>query len=116
MISEGYAYEYTYSTPYKYQAEFKQAQKDAEKNKRGLWADGVCVDVEEEQQPQSSQPVDVQTDGYKWYVSSHYSSKQYYCETDDEWKSLSEKYLKEYNSKAELLKDFPNHTLHEPCQ
>lgn len=41
MIKEGYAYEYTYGTPYKYQAEFKQAQKYAEQNKLGLWGD-VC--------------------------------------------------------------------------
>lgn len=42
MISEGYAYEYTYRIPYKYQAEFKVAQKEAEANGRGLWAPGVC--------------------------------------------------------------------------
>jgi micrococcal nuclease len=42
MISEGYAYEYTYNLPYKCQGEFKQAEKDARENKRGLWADGVC--------------------------------------------------------------------------
>jgi micrococcal nuclease len=37
MIREGYAYEYTYNLPYKYQTEFKQTQKEAEKNKVGLW-------------------------------------------------------------------------------
>lgn len=42
MIEQGYAYEYTYNTPYKYQIEFKQAQQAAETAKRGLWADGVC--------------------------------------------------------------------------
>jgi micrococcal nuclease len=42
MISEGYAYEYTYDTAYEYQSEFKQAQKDAEAAKRGLWADNAC--------------------------------------------------------------------------
>ncbi len=42
MISEGYAHEYTYNTPYKYQAEYKQAQKEAEANKVGLWADNAC--------------------------------------------------------------------------
>ncbi len=42
MIEAGYAYEYTYNTPYKYQKEFKEAQKKAEGNKRGLWADGTC--------------------------------------------------------------------------
>lgn len=29
MIEQGYAYEYTYDTPYKYQAEFKEAEKYA---------------------------------------------------------------------------------------
>lgn len=42
MISEGYAHEYTYNIPYKYQSEFKQAQKEAEENNRGLWADNAC--------------------------------------------------------------------------
>ena len=43
MIAEGYAHEYTYNSPYKYQAEFKQAEKEARENKKGLWADNVCV-------------------------------------------------------------------------
>jgi len=42
MIEEGYAYEYTYSVPYEYQAEFKQAEQLARTLKRGLWADGAC--------------------------------------------------------------------------
>jgi micrococcal nuclease len=42
MILEGYAYEYTYKKPYVYQDLYKNAQKIAQKNKRGLWADGVC--------------------------------------------------------------------------
>lgn len=42
MISEGYAYEYTYDLPYKYQSEFKQAEKEAKEMKKGLWAQGVC--------------------------------------------------------------------------
>lgn len=42
LIEEGYAYEYTYRYPYKYQKGFKQAQKDAEFNKRGLWAASAC--------------------------------------------------------------------------
>lgn len=39
MVREGYAYEYTYDLPYKYQASFKEAQKQAEANKTGLWGD-----------------------------------------------------------------------------
>lgn len=44
MIADGYAYEYTYDLPYKYQNEFKQAEKEARKAERGLWADGACDD------------------------------------------------------------------------
>lgn len=43
MIRDGYAYEYTYRLPYKYQEEFKRAQREAEYGKLGLWADGVCA-------------------------------------------------------------------------
>lgn len=42
MIEQGYAYEYTYSKAYKYQAEFKSAQKTAEAEGRGLWAPQTC--------------------------------------------------------------------------
>lgn len=43
MISEGYAHEYTYRLPYKYQAEFKQAEIDARENNRGLWSPDTCL-------------------------------------------------------------------------
>ncbi|MBI2614058.1 MAG: thermonuclease family protein [Candidatus Levybacteria bacterium] len=43
MISEGYAHEYTYkSNPYKYMEEFINAEKEARKNKKGLWNENVC--------------------------------------------------------------------------
>lgn len=43
MISQGYAHEYTYqNNPYKYMDEFKDAQEQAQENKIGLWADGIC--------------------------------------------------------------------------
>lgn len=42
IISDGYGHEYTYRTPYQYQAEFKSAQNEARTQKRGLWADGAC--------------------------------------------------------------------------
>jgi len=42
LVQQGYAYEYTYDIPYKFQSEFKQAQRDAETSKRGLWADNAC--------------------------------------------------------------------------
>ena len=43
MIKEGYAYEFTYQLPYRYQYKFKDSQDSAEKNKKGLWADDACT-------------------------------------------------------------------------
>lgn len=45
MIADGYAYEYTYAMPYKYQKEFRNAQVRAQTNKLGLWADTTCKGV-----------------------------------------------------------------------
>jgi micrococcal nuclease len=42
MIEEGYAYEYTYATPYAYQEEFQTAQKAAMVQKKGLWNEATC--------------------------------------------------------------------------
>ena len=42
LISEGYAYEYTYDKPYERQAEFRKAQIDAQVNGRGLWNKNTC--------------------------------------------------------------------------
>ncbi|MDD5527936.1 MAG: thermonuclease family protein [Patescibacteria group bacterium] len=41
-IHDGFAYEYTYKSPYQYQREFKDAQKFAQDNFLGLWAQGAC--------------------------------------------------------------------------
>ena len=43
IISEGFAYEYTYSTPYKYQDEFRSLQNFARSQKLGLWAPSACA-------------------------------------------------------------------------
>jgi micrococcal nuclease len=43
MVAEGYAYEYTYLTPYKYQKEFRQLQTLARTSSRGLWAANTCA-------------------------------------------------------------------------
>ncbi len=43
MILEGFAHEYTYKTPYKYQSEYKEAEKKSREGGKGLWADNVCV-------------------------------------------------------------------------
>ena len=43
MIAKGYGHEYTYDLPYKYQTEFKAAEKSARESKKGLWADNACA-------------------------------------------------------------------------
>ena len=42
MIADGYGFEYTYKVPYKYQNEFKEAQKSARKKSLGLWDTNNC--------------------------------------------------------------------------
>jgi micrococcal nuclease len=42
MVQGGYAYEYTYGAPYKYQGEFKRAEDEARAEGRGLWAESAC--------------------------------------------------------------------------
>lgn len=42
MLAEGYAYEYTYHVPYKYQQDFKGAQSFARGSKLGLWSPDTC--------------------------------------------------------------------------
>ncbi|MFC1509843.1 thermonuclease family protein, partial [Candidatus Omnitrophota bacterium] len=51
MIEQGYAHEYTYNSPYKYQTEFIKAEKQARTNKAGFWADGACESPETETTP-----------------------------------------------------------------
>lgn len=43
MIAEGYAYEYTYDSPYKYQLEYKNAESEASEQKLGLWKNEACT-------------------------------------------------------------------------
>jgi len=38
LIAEGFAHEYTYDGPYKYQAEFKAAERQARATGKGLWS------------------------------------------------------------------------------
>lgn len=71
--------------------------------------------IEEEPEETAPPPPPPVSDGHTWYVSSHYSSKFYYCDTDPGWQGLSERYLESYPSEAALIADYPYHTLHEPC-
>lgn len=42
IITDGYGHEYTYRIPYKYQTEFKNAERSARESQKGLWGQGVC--------------------------------------------------------------------------
>lgn len=42
MIEGGYAFEYTYNIPYKFQTEFKKLEKEARENGSGLWNKLAC--------------------------------------------------------------------------
>lgn len=121
MIRDGYAHEYTYNKPYKYQTQFKEAQKEASINLRGLWAADTCNgDTTQEADQSSDSPVKSNTPTAistgKYYTSSYSTSKYYYPESCDGWKSLTASYLKSYNSLDELLKDYPSRTLSSNCQ
>lgn len=119
MIEQGYAHEYTYNLPYKYQVEFKSAQKFAQENQRGLWSPVTCngdttstaASPSEPQTPTSSP-----AQNGKYYTSSHYSSKYYYPESCEEWKSLSASYLKSFDSLDALLAAYPNRTKSPQCE
>ena len=43
MIADGFAFEYTYDLPYRYQVDFKAAENDARTQERGLWSPGACA-------------------------------------------------------------------------
>lgn len=43
MVVEGYAHEYTYGLPYKYQREFRVAQRHARDQELGLWSPRTCA-------------------------------------------------------------------------
>ncbi len=42
MIRDGYAFEYTFHSAYKYQPQFKAAAAEAKSAKRGLWSSDTC--------------------------------------------------------------------------
>jgi len=123
MVAEGYAHEYTYDTPYQYQAEFKAAQAAAEKAQLGLWSPATCngdtTQPAASSTPRASQAQPVpssQSSGHIFYLSTYYTAKYYYCDTDPGWQSLSKDYLKSYPSEQALLAAYPSRTLHAACE
>jgi len=116
MIEQGYAHEYTYNTPYKYQADFKAAQKTAQQNLRGLWSPDTCNgDTTSSVTDLSSSQASSQTTG-KYYTSSYRTSKYYYPASCPEWQNLSSDYLKAFDSLEALLVAYPSRVLSPQCQ
>lgn len=77
MVEEGYAYEYTYNLPYKYQSEFKQAEEQAKALKKGLWADDACQ--EEVTQAQTVSTPESTAETTETPAKSNCSSNVYNC-------------------------------------
>ena len=42
MIQDGFAHEYTYNLPYKYQSDFEEAENHARRDNIGLWSTNTC--------------------------------------------------------------------------
>ncbi|NCF75230.1 MAG: hypothetical protein GWO87_01950 [Xanthomonadaceae bacterium] len=119
MIEQGYAHEYTYnSIPYKYQGEFKIAQKSAQKNLRGLWSPNTCNNntILNDSKSVLYRTATLNSFKGKYYTSSYYSSLYYYPEFCNNWKNLNKKYLKRYDSLESLLKVYPAKILSPQCQ
>jgi micrococcal nuclease len=118
MIEQGFAHEYTYNIPYKYQSEFKAAEKSARENQRGLWSPDTCNGDTTSASGSSETQADPATtsSGGKFYTSSYYSSKYYYPEPCDGWKSLSKTYLKSFDSLEALLEAYPSRTMSPQCE
>lgn len=43
LIADGYAHEYTYAVPYRYQERFDAAERTAREGSKGLWAPTTCA-------------------------------------------------------------------------
>lgn len=117
MIEQGYAHEYTYDIPYKYQAEFKNAQATAEKNQVGLWSPNTCNgDTTSSSTSNQTVPATTTQSNGQFYTSSYSTAKYYYPASCDGWKSLSTKYLKSFDSLETLLIAYPSRTESPQCQ
>ncbi len=82
MIDEGYAFEYTYNKPYKYQSAFKNSERTAREQQRGLWSPTTCNGVASavaEGQTGSGDSDDVYTDDADNSSGSASSEESYPC-------------------------------------
>jgi micrococcal nuclease len=114
IIEQGYAHEYTYGTPYKYQAEFKAAEKVARENLRGLWSPDTC-NGDTTSNTTTSPQTSTQTSG-KFYTSSASNTKYYAPESCNYWKTWKESNVRAFDSLEELLRAYPSRTLSPQCQ
>ncbi len=115
MIEQGYAHEYTYSTSYKYQSEFKAAQKSAQTNLLGLWSPSTCNG--DTTSSSTTITTTTQTSG-SYYTSSYSTSKYYYPASCEAWKTTigSSPYLKSFNTLEALLKAYPSRIKSPQCE
>jgi micrococcal nuclease len=114
MIRDGYAHEYTYNKPYKYQAQFKEAQNEASSNLRGLWAPDTCNGDTTQESVGNDEVVNTITNK-QYYTSSYHTSKYYYPSNCDGWRSLASNYLQVFDSLDELLKKYPSRVVSSTC-
>ena len=72
IIKDWYGWEYTYNKPYKYQSEFKEAQKYAEKNNLWLWnsCNGERIPLVNENTENSENIVTYTSWDIKWNINS----------------------------------------------
>lgn len=121
MILDGYAHEYTYNIPYKYQTEFKQAQKIAESNQSGLWSPNTCngdttsAAASTVTATTAAESSSASQTGGKYYTSSYRTSKYYYPASCPGWQNLSPQYLESFDSLEALLQKFPSRSLSPQC-
>jgi micrococcal nuclease len=110
MIEQGYAHEYTYNSAYKYQAEFKEAQRLAQQNQLGLWSPNTCNG-----NTTGTVSVTVSTET-KYHTSSASNATKYYPDTCPAWQELSKTNLRTFNSLEELLAIYPKRVLADACK
>lgn len=130
MIQTGYAHEYTYIVPYKFQKKFKDVEKKARIGEKGLWSPTECATPKPKPQTSTMGPSSSATpespvnppsqaqsssSAHTWYTSSYHTATFYYCDNDDEWRGLAPIYLEWFSSEEELLKKYPARVLHKPC-
>lgn len=79
LIEQGYGYEYTYNVPYKYQQEFKNAQKTAKNNQRGLWNPNHPCNTKKQTKIQPTTPPVIKTQKTGSNTSSFTCGAKRYC-------------------------------------